>query len=404
MEYPELEDRIRDTYAQYYKGANIRHLYDTYKMAIRWTSDRIQEQGIVGFVTNASWIDGNSEVGIRARLEKEFSSIYVLHLRGNQRTQGERSRREGGKVFGSGSRAPVAITILVKNPNATHDGCKIHYRDIGDYLSREEKLDVLSKAKSIKGFSDWQTITPDKHYDWLGQSSEAFQQFYPLGSEDARAGRGDDAIFGLYSLGQATGRDLYIYNFSRDACAENTERMTQDYLAAISELEENPEFTIDQAAQRHSSYIKWNDDLKNKLRRKIQTKFDNNCILKVAYRPFIATNCYTDYTFIQRQYQMERIFPDDSSENRIICVPGRGWKNQFSVLMTDMLTDLNYCEAGAQCFPRYEYPKQANATDTTNTLLEIEDPPDRIDNISDTALRTFRDHYSDDTITKDANF
>ena len=224
-------------------------------MAIRWASDRIGEQGIVGFVTNASWLDGNSEVGIRACLEKEFSSIYVMHLRGNQRTQGERSRREGGKVFGSGSRAPVAITVLVKNPNAEHEGCCIHYRDIGDYLTREEKLDVLSKAKSIKGINDWQTITPDEHHDWLGQSSEAFQQFYPLGSENARAGREDDAIFGLYSLGQATGRDLYIYNFSRDACAENTERMTQDYLNAISELEDNPEFTIDQAAQRHSHIL-----------------------------------------------------------------------------------------------------------------------------------------------------
>ena len=135
-------------------------------------------------------------------------------------------------MFGGGSRAPVAIMILVKNPNATHDGCKIHYRDIGDYLTREEKLEALREAVSIKGISDWQAITPNRHYDWIDQRSEAFAQFYPLGSEDAKAGKADDAIFGLYSRGLETTRDAYIYNFSRDACAENARLMTQDYLAA----------------------------------------------------------------------------------------------------------------------------------------------------------------------------
>ena len=91
-------------------------------------------------------------------------------------------------MFGGGSRAPVAIMILVKNPNATHDGCKIHYRDIGDYLTREQKLAALTEAVSIKGISDWQTITPNADYDWVGQRSEAFAQFYPLGSQDAKAG------------------------------------------------------------------------------------------------------------------------------------------------------------------------------------------------------------------------
>ena len=402
--YPELETRISETYAEYYKGSNIRQLYDTYKMAIRWASDRLDEQGVIAFVTSGSWIDGNSEVGIRVCLEKEFSSVYVLHLRGNQRTQGERSRREGGKVFGSGSRAPVAITILVKNPNATHEGCKIQYRDIGDYLTREEKLEALREAVSITGVSDWQTIIPNKHYDWVGQRSEAFQHFYPLGSEDAKAGKIDDAIFRLYSLGLATGRDPYIYNFSCSACAENAERMTQGYLTALSELKANPELTVDEVASRHNSNIKWNRELKNNPKRKKETKFTEDYVRKAAYRPFIATNCYADYTFSQMKYQVDRIFPDSFSENRVICVPGKGWKNQFSLLMTDRLTDLNLNEAGTQCFPRYQYPEPADIQNAIGIFDGIDDPPDRIDNISDTALHAFRDHYRDDTITKDAIF
>ena len=264
VEYLALEKRISETYAEYSTVTNKRHLYDTYKMAIRWASDRIDKQGVIAFVTNGSWIDGHADSGVRACLAEEFSSVHVLHLRGNAYTSGERRRTEGGNVFGSGSRAPVAITIFVKNPNATHDGGKIHYRDIGDYLTHEQKLEALTDAVSIKGFSDWQAITPDKSYDWVGQRSEVFAQFYPLGSEEARMGRADDAIFKLYSLGLGTNRDAYIYNFSRDACAENAERMVQDYLAAISELKENSELTADEAARRHSSYIKWNADLKKK--------------------------------------------------------------------------------------------------------------------------------------------
>ena len=118
-------------------------LYDSYIRAIRWASDRIGDSGVIGFVTNAGWMDGNAMDGMRKVSDaEEFSSLYVFHLRGNQRTQGERSRQEGGKVFGSGSRAPVAITIFVKNPKATEHG-RILFHDIGDYLDREAKLEAV---------------------------------------------------------------------------------------------------------------------------------------------------------------------------------------------------------------------------------------------------------------------
>ena len=402
VEYPVLEERIKETYVNYSIGSNKNSLYDTYKMAIRWASDRIGKQGIIAFVTSGSWIDGNSDSGVRACLVEEFSSVHVLHLRGNQRTQGERSRREGGKVFGGGSRAPVAISIFVKNPNATHEGCQIQYSDIGDYLTREEKLDILREKKSISGFSDWQTIIPNKHYDWIEQRSDAFGEFYPLGTKDAKVGKADEAIFGLYSRGYGTGRDVYIYNFSHDACAENAKRMTQDYLAAIAKLDENPELTVDEVTLQHNSHIKWGADLKKKLEQKKMIEYKESYIRKVMYRPFIATNCYADYTFAQEN--MGQIFLDTSDENRAICVPGKSWKNQYSVLITDKMTDLNLNEAGTQCFPRYRYPKPTDDQNTTDLLQDIGDSPKRIDNISDAALKTFQEHYQNDTITKDDIF
>ena len=403
VDYPELEERVRETYAARSKAKLKNSLYDTYKMAIRWASDRIGGQGVVAFVTNGSWIDGNVDAGVRACLVEEFSSVYVLNLRGNARTSGERRRSEGDNVFDQGSRAPVAITILVKNPNAAHSGCRILYRDIGDYLKKEEKLGVLRDAGSVSGISDWQEITPDKHHDWVRQRNPVFEKFTPLGSDDAKKGIADDTIFWLYSRGLATSRDPYLYNFSQDSCLANARRMTEDYIAAYSDIERNPQNTVDAAASAHSSNLKWDRALKDNLKRKKKNEFENSYIRKAAYRPFVATNCYADYTFANCKYQIDRIFPDSSSENRLICVPSIGGKNPFSVLMTDITPDLHFNET-SQCFPRYWYPKPPDAPDAMDALPGVEPEPSRIDNISDTALNAFREHYRDDTITKDAIF
>ena len=238
---------------------------------------------------------------------------------------------------------------LVKNPNAVHDGCRIHYRDIGDYLKQEEKLGVLRDAGSVSGISDWQEITPDKHHDWVRQRNPVFEKFTPLGSDDAKKGIADDTIFDLYSRGLATSRDAYIYNFSHDACAESGRRMTEDYLAAIEEmvqrqlsvLDEHPDIrrqfdravrnmvrtqpeqteaeairsqllvfnrhkdleeqfdrAAEEAARSHSSSLRWDLVLMNNLRRQKRTEYDKGYIRKAAYRPFVATNCYADYTLI----------------------------------------------------------------------------------------------------------
>ena len=403
VNYPKLERRIRETYAESSRGMLLRGLYDPYKMAIRWATDRIGEQGVIAFVTNSSWIDSNVDSGIRACLAEEFSSIYVLNLRGNARIMGEQRRAEGGNVFGSSLRAPVAITILVKNPNAAHVGCSIQYRDIGGYLTREQRLAILREARSINGFSIWRVITPDRHYDWIQQRSEVFAQFYPLGTQEARMGRADDAIFMFYSSGQVTGRDAYIYNFSRDACAENARQMTEDYLTALSEMELNPEFTQEVEAHRQTPNLRWDRTLENDLRRGRTTEFDERYIRKVAYRPFVKTYCYANPIFIRRGLQMDRIFPTDFSENRVICVPGIGNRRPFSVLMTDTIPDLHFNDL-CRCFPRYQYLEHINVSDTANTFHSFEAGPERIDNISDAALYAFCAHYGVKKITKDEIF
>ena len=402
VDYPELERRVSDTYAARSTATLKNSLYDTYKMAIRWASDRIGEQGVVAIVTNGSWIDGNVDSGVRACLAEEFSSIHVLNLRGNQRTQGERSRQEGGKAFGQGSRAPVAVTILVRNPNTEHEGCRILYRDIGDYLKREEKLTILHEAGSIAGIDEWRAITPDRHHDWIGQRSEAFQTLYPIGSKEAKAGKSDEAIFKLYSNGYKTGRDAYVYNFSRDACATNARAMVGDYLGALRELKKgkNPDLVVDDIVRRYSSSMRWDRELKRRVRQQVPTSFSNENIRQVAYRPFVKQHLYADYTFSQAPGQMRDIFPTPDSDNRVICVSGVGSTKPFSALVVDTMPDL-HCVAFGQCFPRYRYVQPTAAQDG---LPEIRLSLERIDNITDAALGTFRAHYDDRTITKDAIF
>lgn len=241
VKYPQLDKRIADTYAAYTSATNKNALYDSYIRAIRWASDRIGEKGVIGFVTNGSYIDSNSADGLRKCLTEEFSSLYFFHLRGNQRTSGEKSRQEGGKIFWSGSRAPIVISILVKNPNVQAHG-QIYFHDIGDYLSREEKLEKVSEFNSVNGITKingWQLIEPDEHNDWLNQRDERFNYFIEMGN---KKDKDSVCIFSTYSRGGATSRDAWVYNFSAKKLIENVSEMIVYYNFQVNEKKKDPEF------------------------------------------------------------------------------------------------------------------------------------------------------------------
>ena len=212
-----LHKKIEETYVRESKATNKNRLYDSYIKSIRWATDRIgNEGGIIGFVHNASLVNKRSIAGLRKSLEKEFDSISCFNLRGDQRTRGELSKKEGGKIFGGSSRAPIAITFLVKNPENQKAKAQIKYYDIGDYLSREDKLEIIKDFGSVEGV-DWQDIIPDKHGDWINQRDDSFDQFLPIGD---KKGKNSDVIFSLYGLGVATNRDSWAYNFSKSQLAK----------------------------------------------------------------------------------------------------------------------------------------------------------------------------------------
>ena len=227
--YPKLENRIAETYVKNTQATNKNALYDSYIKAFRWASDRIGDSGVIGFVTNAGWLDGAAMDGLRKCFEEEFTSIYIFNLRGNQRTQGELSRKEGGKIFGSGSRAPIAITILVKNGNQKSNSAEIYYNQVDDYMSTRNKLDKLIELKSILNDKNKSTlIKVNLKHDWINQRGDLFDKMIILGNKKDKLVN-EKVFCDNYSLGLETGRDSFCYNFSIDVLKNNIRHTIKCY-------------------------------------------------------------------------------------------------------------------------------------------------------------------------------
>ena len=416
VEYPHLDSRIRSTYAERSEGLLAKGLYDSYIRAIRWASDRIGNSGVIGFVTNAGYLEANTADGLRKCLAEEFSSIYVFHLRGNQRTSGELSRREGGKIFGSGSRAPIAISILVKNPEAAQQG-QIYFHDIGDYLSREEKLEKIRAFGAIDGIAQtngWSAIQPDQHGDWLNQRDHRFGDHIVLGDKKG----GVLKLFGNFSLGVVTARDVWCYNASRAAVAENMTRMIEFYNVEVGRM--SSAFPgLDKKAREEKvaagfidtdpSLISWTRSLKQELAKNRRFAFEDTCLTKSLYRPFTKQWLYFSRRFNEMVYQMPRIFPDAQAENIGICVPGFGGNKGFSALVTNSVPDLNLAPGmgGYQCFPLYIYDEEAEASEDAQADIFSESGTSerkRRDAITDEGLVHFQAAYPGERISKEDVF
>jgi predicted helicase len=362
ISYPRLDDRIRATYAKRSNAKLSRGLYDSYVRAIRWASDRIGLSGVIGFVTNAGFLDSNTADGLRTCLAEEFSSLYILHLRGNQRTAGELSRKEGGKIFGSGSRAPIAISLLVKNPDATQTG-KIYFHDIGDYLSRDEKLSRLAEFGSIAGVdsaNQWQFVTPDEHGDWLKQRNSDFSRYIAIGDKKATEAR----LFDSFSLGVVTARDAWCYGSSRTKVSSRMRDMIDFYNSETEGFtDKNRGLTRSELAKRVDDYINtdktkisWSRALKQELVKGRLFNFEPACMVTSMYRPFFKQWLYFNRRFNEVVYQIPRFFPSSDSENIVIGVSASDSRSAYSVFITDVVPSLHAVDmVGSQYFPLYVY-------------------------------------------------
>lgn len=404
LKYKLLDGRIADTYAAKSTATNKNSLYDSY---IRWASDRIADQGIVAFVTNGSFIDGNAMAGLRACLADEFTSIYIFNLRGNQRTSGELSRQEGGKIFGSGSRTPVAISILVRNP-AKKGTCELYYRDIGDYINREEKLNIVSEYGSIMGLhrqNAWQRLKPNEQNDWINLRDPAFEVFVPLNAEHpSKIGFFADRLRGV-----ETSRDVWVYNYSSKKLTR-TMRDTIDFYNLQVEKHgvecqraKDPEEKAKKVIDFDEHKIKWTRGLIKDLCRVNTATFQSNRIGTAVYRAYSKSFLYYDRTF--NEYYKERLLPSFVHQNVSIMLKQRWNGDGFFSLIVDCIPDL-HPDGGVQCFPLYLYEKDEPRP---GELLREEAEGELIEGyrrrhaITDGILKEFRKVYGKD-VSKDDIF
>jgi predicted helicase len=365
--YPKLDQRIADTYAKQSSAGLNKSLYDAYIKAFRWSADRLDKTGgIIAFVSNGAWLDGNSTDGFRKSIEKEFTSIYVFNLRGNQRTSGELSRKEGGKIFGSGSRTPIAITVLVKNPDVKTDKATIHYHDIGEYLNREEKLKLISDFKSFANPElPLKAIQPNKEGDWLSMRNEGFENYIPL-APDKKFDLKGQSFFNQYSNGIATGKDAWVYNSSYENVVNNLNSMIDFYnqqrQSFIEAKKQNPKLEIEKFVKYDSTKISWSDIFLRDANKNIPYKLDETKMAIGLYRPFFKQRMSYDKIVIHRTYQLPKLFPKTNSENLVIIVTGTGAGKPFCSLITNNIPNYHTLDTD-QCFPLYYY-EENTATQT----------------------------------------
>jgi len=406
--YPVLDQRISETYDAR-SSAKLRYgLYDSYIRAIRWASDRIGERGVVAFVTNGSFIDGNAADGLRRSLVEEFSTLYVLNLRGNQRTSGEESRKEGGKFFGQASRAPVAITVMIKDPAQKQAG-EIYYYDIGDYLDRDTKLNRLESLKDVKG-ADLSQIEPGPNDEWIDRGDPDFERFPLIGRKPNNE---ELAVFETYSSGVKTNRDAWVYNFSNEGLRTNVYFMIVAYNQEKDKLRsQGSASSLDEARRKMDmapDRVPWDEHLIRSAIRGRYGTFNEACIRHALYRPFTKHFYYFDPLFNNSMYRTLYMFPSSKEANYVITVSGKGHEKPFSTIVTDCVPNTKTVDTD-QCFPRYyyEYVDQ-DSTIHQSTLFNHGSNSNEYghichDAITDWALEAFQSHYRDNSITKDAIF
>ena len=382
-EYPQIDRRIRDTYIKESTAQKTKQ-YDMYKRFIRWASDRLEDDGIIGFVSNSAFLNARQDDGFRKVVSEEFNELWAIDLKGNARTSGERRRQEGGNVFDDKIRVGVAIYFLVRRKDA--DGFRLYYNAVDDYAKAFDKIAYVNdKVIDALEFAE---IIPDVKSNWLDQSYSDFEQLLPLANRETKLAKSvadEQALFGLNSLGIATNRDEWTYDFDYDALTNKVlffSKVYRDEMQRFNKERPAPSVLSDWVDRS----IKWTSELESHLTKGDPVDFATANITRAMYRPFVVKHCYYAPTVTHRRYQMPRIFPHQRIDaNPTINFAAR--YRSFYTLASDKLMDLHFV-GDNQCLPLYRYTADG----------------ERVSNITQWGLRRFREHYGDDDITAEDVF
>lgn len=349
LHYPNLENRIANTYMKGTNSQNKNSLYDSYIKAFRWASDRINNSnGIIAFVTNNSWLDGNAFAGFRKSIKEEFSSIYVINLRGSIRGRTKEDvEKEGQNIFNI--MTGVAICFLVKNKKS--DENNIYYYSLDDYMNKNKKLDFL--RNNILSNILYKNIIPDEYNDWINRRNTNFNNFILLGDKNTKSNK---TVFkSIYSNGLKTQRDAWCYNSSLNKLKNNIENSISYYNEQIDRGKKSSDNSI-----INYQKFSWTSNTFRDLDKKCKYDFNDVEYRIVQYRPFFKQYVAFYKPLNERQYMIPKSFPNNNLKNEMICIHGISSKKRFSALITNYIPDLNLMDGGAQSFPIYYYEKDTD--------------------------------------------
>lgn len=390
-EYPEIDRRIKATYIAE-STAQKTKLYDMYARFLRWASDRVDQNGIIAFVSNSSFIDSRTFDGFRKVVAQEFNEIWVIDLKGYAHTSGERRRREGGNVFNDKIRVGVAVYFLVRRNGVR--GCRVFYESVRDYAKSEEKRQFLAMTP-IAG-RKFEEIRPEENGTWINQTDNDFNSLIPTASKEAKAEKRkgkERAIFKTFTLGVVTARDEWVYGDSAESVTAKVRALISAYEADLEKFTEVSDRST--LVDHLDSSIKWTRAVKNDLRRRKHISFVEAHLVKAHYRPFVAKTLYFDPRLNEMRYLTDTLFSRGSNPTiAFLCVFS---SNPLAALAIEGVFD--YCllkmgNGGTQALTRWDYDSEGN----------------KVDNITDWALDQFQKHYQpgrgkkDRPITKDAIF
>ena len=372
--YREIDRRIRDTYIA--SGtAQKTHQYDMYKRFIRWASDRLADDGIIGFVSNSAFLDARQDDGFRKVVAEEFNELWAIDLKGNARTSGERRQREGGNVFDDKIRVGVAVYFLVRRKGV--EGFKVYYNAVDDYAKAFDKVSYIG-GKAIDAF-DFAEIVPDAESNWLNQSDSGFVELIVLADRQTKFAKtvaSEQAVFGLFTNAVKSNRDDWVYDFE----IANLRNKVLFFADTYND-------SLDGEDHDYNPVIKWSSTLRDRLRRGERIIYNDGNRIQSLYRPFVAKWLFADIALNDRltrnHYDMFGL--DLRRPNQVVnfCVNGKA----FYVLATDKLADFHFT-GDTQCFALYRYTVGG----------------ERVSNITEWGLRQFREHYSDEGISAEDIF
>ncbi|GAA9033568.1 DEAD/DEAH box helicase family protein [Helicobacter pylori] len=398
LSHPKLEKLVTEKYGKNSTAKVGKTTRDTLIQSIYMASELLKDKGVLGFVVNGGFIDSKSGDGFRKCVAQDFAHLYVLNLRGNARTSGETFKKEGGKIFDSGSRATIAIIFFVKDASVKNSA--IHYYDIGDYLKREAKLNRLANFTNLDAIK-FETIIPNDKGDWINQREDGFEKLIPLKRDKKLQ---NNSIFDINSGGVVSGRDPWVYNFSPNALTQNVQKCMDTYNADLKRF--NAHFREafkqrtkgvksadlykqlnDKEITTDKTKIAWTDGLKNKLIKNKNLQESHEKHIRLAmYRPFNKQWLYWDKDWINTQSKLPKIFPNKDAQNVVINT-GVGNGKNFSALVSDAIPDIHFI-GDANAYPLYHYDDLGN----------------RHYAISGYALNLFRKHYEDNSIAEEEIF